>query len=130
MAVTTDHQHAGPDQPLFRQHHMADPHLGIEMRHAFGGHPVARQFLNLAAGVVMRRHIMVSDDRQPVRVLQRPAQRRQLGGQPPGTAAVMHHRQIDTACQIVARTDARSAAGAAQDFFNNGWHIAVKPVLG
>jgi hypothetical protein len=71
---------------------------------------------------------MIGNYGQPFRVLQSHAKLGQLRRKPARPAAVMHHRQINAAGQIVASPYGGGPTGPAQDFFNDRRHGGRKPM--
>ncbi len=68
MGIAADREHARPEVPAFRQHHVADALHVVEMRDAVGRDPFTRQVEDGGAVGVNRRYVVVADDDDLVRI--------------------------------------------------------------
>ena len=116
MRITANAEHARPDMPGLRHHHMADAQAVVDMRQGLLGGPFTRDAHDAARLFVDRRHIVVEHEHDLVFV---PDFRAQLGQhrlQSTRAAGVVEHRQVDPASHDLTRLHHRAASRLCNKF--------------
>ncbi len=123
MRIAAHAEHAGPDVPVLRHHHVADAHGVIHVGQLLLRGPIARDAHDAARFVVGLRHVVVDDQHDPGRVPQRGAQLFQHGLQAPRAAGIVEHRQIDRTGHDFALGHRLAPAGGGDQLLGQGLRL-------
>src|SRR5512145_3361291 len=122
MAVAADREHAWAQMAAFRQHDMADTLLVVEVVDASVAHPVTREADDLAALIVVGRHVVVGDHDHLRGIPNFGAETLEHRLHAPRPTRVVHHREIYLARDDLARRYPVTARGARHQLLRQGHH--------